>query len=89
MQTETPTLQPAPLPTFNPPQVVIRCDQYLEIVHGFTDGGLVKTVQQEISSRDNNGFDIWVRSPLQQRDVWLSSNHYELLKDKTTEVSNG
>jgi hypothetical protein len=81
-------LQPAQaeLPKRNPPHVRVICDKYLEIVHGFTNGMVVATVEPEIGARDNNGLDIWVHSPNQQRDVWLSSNHYELLKPEEVQL---
>lgn len=80
MQNEQLPPAQAELPKRNPPHVRLITSDYLEILHGFKNRSIVPVVREEINVRDLNGLDIWVFSPNQQREVWLASCYYELLK---------
>lgn len=79
--TQPQTTAAADLPTENPSSVIITCPMACEL-HGWSLNHAYDTdpVYKQIEgARDDNGYNIYVTSPLRQRSVWLSTNEYKLI----------
>lgn len=73
-------VQPKPLPTYNPDQVIIK-DGLHCILHGWEAGALYPTspLHRKIEgARDSNGLCIYVHSVLHNRLVWLGTKEYQI-----------